>query len=359
MVCKDWSLSPRLISSMSLKGNPGVTALTTASTIFRIRIRMSFIARYVSQIGQTHPPLNHSAHRHLSINCTHLFGINTLIRTPSKAHTSLHSVSSLVYTKWTLSMLSKRYIEIPTFCTYLLCLLQCILLLLAPTSVPIIISLWTVSLLGIRGMCYLPSPSHDLLRNKKQGCNLYRSKNYSIAQDTHLPLPSASVVVNKETCLLSNPLSESPSVTEDRTNKGFNNMSASDPFQEIVDALKRILTPAPVPPPPVPPDISTATSSPPFITSPMAKPSPFSGSAEECNGFLLQCSLALEMQLHLYPTERAKIAFLISLLKGRALQWAETIWSQAGTITFPFDNFVAHFGEVFGRPSSLSGLFSY
>ncbi len=118
MVCKDWSLSPRLISSMSLKGNPGVTALTTASTIFRIRIRMSFIARYVSQIGQVHSPLNHSAHRHLSINCTHLFGINTLIRTPSKAHTSLHSVSGLVYTKWTLSMLSKRYIEIPTFCTY-------------------------------------------------------------------------------------------------------------------------------------------------------------------------------------------------------------------------------------------------
>ncbi len=41
----------------------------------------------MSQIGQAHPPSNHSAYRHLSINCTHLFGINTLIRTPSKAHT--------------------------------------------------------------------------------------------------------------------------------------------------------------------------------------------------------------------------------------------------------------------------------
>ncbi|XP_058623902.1 chromobox protein homolog 7-like [Onychostoma macrolepis] len=37
----------------------------------------------LSQIGQAHPSPNHNAHRHLSINCTHLFGIITLIRTPS------------------------------------------------------------------------------------------------------------------------------------------------------------------------------------------------------------------------------------------------------------------------------------
>ncbi len=57
------------------------------------------------------------------------------------------------------------------------------------------------------------------------------------------------------------------------------------------------------------------------------------------------------MQPHLYTTDSAKIAFLISLLMGRALQWAETIWSQAGTVTLSFDNFIAHFREVFGRPA--------
>ncbi len=71
----------------------------------------------MTQIGRAHPPPNHSAHRHLSTNYMHLFRINILIRT-SKAHTSLHSVSSLVYMKWTLSMLSKPYIDIPTMCTY-------------------------------------------------------------------------------------------------------------------------------------------------------------------------------------------------------------------------------------------------
>ncbi len=128
-------------------------------------------------------------------------------------------------------------------------------------------------------------------------------------------------------------------------------MSSSDPFQEIVDALKRILTPSPVPSSLAPPITNNTTSSPPVISCPMAKPAPFSGSAEECNGFLLQCSLALEMRPQLYPTERAKIAFLISLLTGRALQWAKTIWAQAGTITISYDNFVAHFREVFGRPA--------
>ncbi len=32
------------------------------------------------------------------------------------------------------------------------------------------------------------------------------------------------------------------------------------------------------------------------------------------------------------------------------LQWAETIWAQAGNITQSFDNFVSHFREVFGWP---------
>ncbi len=85
-------------------------------------------------------------------------------------HTPLTStLSNLVHSKWTLSMLSIRYIEKPTFCTYLLCLLQSYLQLLTPTSLPVIISLWIIATLIVRGVCLLQSPSHDLLRTKKQG----------------------------------------------------------------------------------------------------------------------------------------------------------------------------------------------
>ncbi|XP_016317290.1 protein LDOC1L-like [Sinocyclocheilus anshuiensis] len=125
-------------------------------------------------------------------------------------------------------------------------------------------------------------------------------------------------------------------------------MSAPDSFKEIVNAFKRILSPAPVTPP-VTPVTNAATSSSTVITSPNAKPAPFSGSADECNGFLLQCSLDLEMQPHLYTTDKAKIAFIISLLTGRALQCAETIWSQAELSQRPAAGMSAHSSPPTGR----------
>ncbi len=60
------------------------------------------------------------------------------------------------------------------------------------------------------------------------------------------------------------------------------------------------------------------------------------------------------MQPHIYPTERAKMAFIISWLSGRALQWAETIWAQAGTVTQSLSSFVNHLREVFGTPDGDS-----
>ncbi|XP_048054364.1 uncharacterized protein LOC125273140 [Megalobrama amblycephala] len=97
----------------------------------------------------------------------------------------------------------------------------------------------------------------------------------------------------------------------------------------LVDALRRTLTINPSPPstnisPSPAPAVSTVNTvpspSPPVYASPMAKSAPYSGSAEDCSGFLLQCELVLEMQPHLYPNDTAKIAFLISQLSGKAFK---------------------------------------
>ncbi|KAK3535066.1 hypothetical protein QTP70_003030 [Hemibagrus guttatus] len=129
-------------------------------------------------------------------------------------------------------------------------------------------------------------------------------------------------------------------------------MSAPDPVHELIEALRHALTSAPTSAPPAITSTSTATStSPPVIASPVATPAPFSGSAEDCNGFLLQCSLALEMQPHLYANDRAKVAFIISHLDGKALRWAEPIWTQNNPIVTSLPNFVEHFKEVFGKPA--------
>ncbi len=119
-----------------------------------------------------------------------------------------------------------------------------------------------------------------------------------------------------------------------------------------MDSLRRVLTP-PVTTTPAPAPVSSPVTSPPgpiYSASPMVNPAPCSGSADDCNGFLLQCSLALEMQPHRFPAERAKISFILSLLTGRALQWAESLWKQNGTATQSLNAFTNHFREVFGRP---------
>ncbi|KAK3534000.1 hypothetical protein QTP86_000506 [Hemibagrus guttatus] len=101
---------------------------------------------------------------------------------------------------------------------------------------------------------------------------------------------------------------------------------------------------------------AAASPSPPVIASPVATPAPYSGSAEDCNGFLLQCSLALEMQPHSYPDDRAKVAFIISHLGGKALCWAEPLWTQNNPIVSSLPRFIEHFKEVFGKPGSDSSL---
>ncbi|KAK3517150.1 hypothetical protein QTP86_003947 [Hemibagrus guttatus] len=129
-------------------------------------------------------------------------------------------------------------------------------------------------------------------------------------------------------------------------------ISAPDPVSELVEALRHALISTPVAAPPAITSASTVTSpSPPVIASPMATPAPFSGSVEDCNGFLLQCLLALEMQPHLYPDNQAKVAFIISHLDGKALHWAEPIWTQNNPIVTSLPNFIKHFKEVFGKPA--------
>lgn len=118
-------------------------------------------------------------------------------------------------------------------------------------------------------------------------------------------------------------------------------MSTPDPFQEIVDALKRVLT-LPATSNPVQHNIT--------INAPSAvTPAPYSGRAEDCNGFILQCTLHVQNHQLAYPTEQAKISFVISLLSGRTLQWAESLWTQARPPVQSFAAFLKHFREVFGR----------
>lgn len=112
----------------------------------------------------------------------------------------------------------------------------------------------------------------------------------------------------------------------------------SDPVMDLVNALTsalRALAPA--------------------SGSPMAMPASFTGEAAECSGFLLQVQLFIQRQPQLFPSEDAKVAFLISLLSGKALNWAKAVWNNNNPIIHSFEQFSAHFSDVF---STTSGALS-
>uniref|UniRef100_A0A671M8L1 DUF4939 domain-containing protein n=1 Tax=Sinocyclocheilus anshuiensis TaxID=1608454 RepID=A0A671M8L1_9TELE len=104
-------------------------------------------------------------------------------------------------------------------------------------------------------------------------------------------------------------------------------------LEELVSALRTSLTPVTTP--------SSAS------VSPMALPASYAGDAAVCGGFLLQVDLFIEMQPQKFTTERSKVAFLISLLNGNALDWARAIWNAGGAIIYSYDAFKNHFKESF------------
>ncbi len=110
--------------------------------------------------------------------------------------------------------------------------------------------------------------------------------------------------------------------------------SPSDILEEQVNTLRASLMPVPNP--------QSASA------SPMAMPASYTGDSAECGGFLLQLALHIEMQPQKFPIERSKVAFLISLLSGRALLWAKALWNMNSVIINSYKAFTNHFKEVFG-----------
>ena len=83
----------------------------------------------------------------------------------------------------------------------------------------------------------------------------------------------------------------------------------------------------------------------------IASPEKYDGSPDQCEGFLLQCPLAFAHQSSAYPSDAAKMAFIISHLTGSALKWATAVWKQQGASTVSIDCFLDHFRQVFDHPA--------
>ncbi|KAL6480093.1 hypothetical protein MHYP_G00111260 [Metynnis hypsauchen] len=82
----------------------------------------------------------------------------------------------------------------------------------------------------------------------------------------------------------------------------------------------------------------------------VANPEGYAGDPETRRGFLLQCSLVFEQQPSWFPTERSKVAYMISLLTGRALAWATSLWEQDSPDTASGESFKRAMCTTFHNP---------
>lgn len=69
-----------------------------------------------------------------------------------------------------------------------------------------------------------------------------------------------------------------------------------------------------------------------FPQPPTALPAPqrYDGSPGECCGFITRCQLTSELQPTTFPSDRSKIAYIITLSVDKAQAWATAIWQRQG-----------------------------
>ncbi|KAF0045774.1 hypothetical protein F2P81_002303 [Scophthalmus maximus] len=105
----------------------------------------------------------------------------------------------------------------------------------------------------------------------------------------------------------------------------------------------------------VPQAAPSALGSPPPAAIPTREPwvSPlkrYDGHLRQCKTFLLQCGPVFDLQSLMYSTEKTKIAYLISLLRGEALEWASVHWRRQDPVTSTYANFTQEMSKVFDHP---------
>ncbi|KAK3552970.1 hypothetical protein QTP86_029624, partial [Hemibagrus guttatus] len=83
----------------------------------------------------------------------------------------------------------------------------------------------------------------------------------------------------------------------------------------------------------------------------LAMPEKYDGSADRCRGFLRQCEVFFAHQPGVYRDEGTRCAFLLSLLTGKASDWAYAVWDADPQIHTSFSYFVGMIREVFKYPA--------
>ncbi|KAI7799341.1 Pol polyprotein, partial [Triplophysa rosa] len=78
-------------------------------------------------------------------------------------------------------------------------------------------------------------------------------------------------------------------------------------------------------------------------------PPPYNGDPNACRPFLAQCALVFSLQPRHYATEEARVAFVLTLLTGRAREWGTAVWESQAPFCHSFTDFRAEMIRLFDR----------
>ena len=85
---------------------------------------------------------------------------------------------------------------------------------------------------------------------------------------------------------------------------------------------------------------ASAASSPPIHAAPISTGADaqltaserFSGAPGTCRSFLIICTLTFEMHPHKFPSERSRVAYMVTQLTGRARDWGTAEWEKQSAV---------------------------
>lgn len=125
--------------------------------------------------------------------------------------------------------------------------------------------------------------------------------------------------------------------------------SLSQSVQQITSALAQLSAPSSSTSPPVsnpPATLPSVSPKEPWVPT----PEPYAGEPGSCSRFLLNCTLVFDLQPASYSTDKAKIAFCVNLLRGKAAQWATALWTSHSAVLSSFLIFSTELRKVFDHP---------
>lgn len=75
----------------------------------------------------------------------------------------------------------------------------------------------------------------------------------------------------------------------------------------------------------------------------------YSGEPTECRAFLTQCEVIFSLQPVTYASDRAKVAYVVSLLTSRAREWGTAVWEAGADCCDQYNVFKKEMLKVFDR----------